>query len=227
MDYNSYHTTLKKIEFNLNYSTYNNLDKKNLSLIFQFYNEFREYKTLPQYKLNSMLYLFSNGNYFGNSLDLNYNEIKKNLSNIGVKSNTKINVISIEMLYDFYDFSKQCNDKNIKHMKFLCGSMPLCDIESYNHIVHELVSNYYKYMLEEILCEYRFREADIGGIDSKFVSRWYDHDLVSSMEQSLENLIELQSKYIFIKLSIFKISNEHILIPDIFNIIFGLSLQLN
>ncbi len=226
MNYSGYREIIKRIAFNLNYNDYIKMDKKCLDLIIIYDDVPDKYTLLSNKELHDMLDLFSNGKYFQNPTYVNYNEIMKNLKFSCLKN---IKMINIQMLYDFYDFFRKGTSKNMSHLKFLSVDFSdyIFDFKWFESVIHNIVDTYYKYMLEELLLEYRCREIKNGLFDVNFVSGgWYNRDLVVCANKSLTNLNKLIPKYKFIKLAIFKISVKNILVLDIFNIIFNISLKI-
>ncbi len=223
----------KQIELNLEYHEFIKMNYKDLDLIFMPFNIHRIYRGLSTEQLNIILNLFSNNKYFKNSTESNYNEIVTNLG-LTINASKYINIINIQMLYDFYDFLKTNNNKNMHHLE--CLYLYFCKVEKvggdfvslminkyinaidFNYVIFKIVNNYHKYTKEEILDEYNYRKS---------LGTGYNNLFMNDIEYLVENLNNLKSTHILIKLSIFKVSTENILITDVFNVIMNISLKIN
>ncbi len=181
---------------------------------------------IPRKHLNDMSYLFSEGNYFKNSFNYNYNIITNN--SVNKKSNIKTYIIDIHMVCDFLFFFKNDEKQCEKYLKFLYPKyhdFSDSDNEDYHnyYVIYNLMNNYCRYIYN--LLNYIYKDED--DVDSEYNGKtccWGD---VAHDKKTLKKLIELKSKHILIKLSIFKVSTENILITDIFNLIMNISLKIN
>ncbi len=223
----------KQIKIKLKYQEFIKIDKNHLDLIFTPFNIHRLYRGVSTEQLGIMLNLFSNNKYFQNSPDSNYNDFITNLS-ITSNESKYLNIINIQMLYDFYDFLNFNDNKYMRHIQ--CLYIYLCKVDKiggdfyslmineyikvmdFNYVIFRIVNNYHNHMQEEILNEYEHRRSKGYRFSNVFKN---------DIELLVKKLNKLKSKYIFIKLAIFKISNQHILISDIFNVIFNISLKIN